>query len=191
MMVNIVEVPNPFDPESLRLSQDFAKAAGVKKLLNIVPVRKPSNQDFVRTHPNSEYQITTAIIELKEDGEIFLVAPELRNELAAEYLPMKLFTAINRQGNLFLWPCKLPRSDGRTNRWSESCLEGAELAQTRWLRISADMNVGAYQFYEPIDKLPDPEWPDYIFGEILKVAFSSRYIDSLNHPIVKRLRGME
>jgi hypothetical protein len=191
MMTNIVEVPNPFDPESLRLSQDFAKAAGVKKLLNIVPVRKPSNQDFVRTHPSSEYQITTAIIELKEDGEIFLVAPELRNELAAEYLPMKLFTAINRQGTLFLWPCKLPRSDGRTNRWSDSCLDGAEQAQTRWLRISADMSVGAYQFYEPIDKLPDPEWPGYTFGEILKVAFSSRHIDSLNHPIVKRLRGIE
>jgi hypothetical protein len=138
--------------------------------LNIVPVRKPSNQDFVRTHPSSEYQITTAIVELKEDGEIFLVAPELRNEL---------------------WPCKLPRSDGRTNRWSESCLDGAEQAQTRWLRISADMSLGAYQFYEPIGKLPDPEWPDYTFGEILKAAFSSRHIDSLNHPIVKRLRGME
>jgi len=33
---------DPFNPDRLRLSQDFASAVGVRKLLTTVPVRKPS-----------------------------------------------------------------------------------------------------------------------------------------------------
>ena len=77
--MNIISsLPDPFDPDKSRLSQDFAATAGVKKLLNVVPVRKPGRQDFVRTHPDAEYRVTTAVIEVQEDREMYLVAPELR-----------------------------------------------------------------------------------------------------------------
>lgn len=189
-MNNATSLPDPFDPEKLRLSQDFAATAGVKKLLNVVPVRKPGRQDFVRTHPDAEYRLTTAVIEVQEDRDTFLVAPEWRGELLGECVPVTLFTAMNRQGTLFMWPCKLPGSDGRTNRWHESALDAAERAQIGWLRIQADMNLGAYQFFEPRDPLPSPEWPDHSFREILSIAFRGRFIDSLDHPIIKRLRGI-
>ncbi|MCZ6861990.1 MAG: hypothetical protein O7I42_17225, partial [Alphaproteobacteria bacterium] len=39
---------DPFNPKSLRISQDFAAAAGVKQVLATIPVRKPNRQDFVR-----------------------------------------------------------------------------------------------------------------------------------------------
>ncbi len=48
-----------FDLESLRVSQDFVKDSGVKKLLTTVPVRKPNRQDFVRVHPDSSYVLDT------------------------------------------------------------------------------------------------------------------------------------
>jgi hypothetical protein len=38
------DAPDPFDPESLRLSQDFSAALGVKKALLTVPVRKPAKE---------------------------------------------------------------------------------------------------------------------------------------------------
>ena len=46
--VELVNIPSadPFDPENLRLDQSFTEAAGVKKLLTTVPVRKPKSQDF-------------------------------------------------------------------------------------------------------------------------------------------------
>src|SRR5436305_101953 len=44
---------DPFDLDSLRLSQDFASAVGVKQLITTVPVRKPSKEWFVRTYPDS------------------------------------------------------------------------------------------------------------------------------------------
>ena len=48
-----------FELESLRVSQDFVKDSGVKKLLTTVPVRKPNRQDFVRVHPDSSYVLDT------------------------------------------------------------------------------------------------------------------------------------
>ena len=39
---------DPFDPAALRLSQDFASSIGVKKVLTVVPCRKPNRHEFVR-----------------------------------------------------------------------------------------------------------------------------------------------
>ena len=104
---------NPFDPSRLRLSQDFAANVGVKKALLTVPVRKPDRQWFVRVHPDADYRLQTAILEIKEEREAFLVDPSLWPELPSEIVPMTLHTAINRQGVLFLWPVRLPGKDGK------------------------------------------------------------------------------
>jgi len=47
---NNSQIPDPFDVARLTLSQDFQSAAGVKQVLNTIPVRKPSKEWFVRTH---------------------------------------------------------------------------------------------------------------------------------------------
>ncbi len=62
---------DPFDPEALRLSQDFAALADVKPILATVPVRKPNKQDYVRIHAAEDYQLTTALLELKEERETY------------------------------------------------------------------------------------------------------------------------
>ena len=70
-----------------------------------------------------------------------------------------------------------------------SALEAADLAQSKWLRVAANMSLGAYEVYEAVSKLPEPEWPSVTFTEILKIAFRERFITDLNHPVVRRLRG--
>ena len=71
-------VLNPFDPAALRLDQSYADTVGVKKLLTTVPVRKPNRQDFVRVHPDPTFRLTpAAIIEVKEDREVYLVTPSM------------------------------------------------------------------------------------------------------------------
>ena len=107
--MNTNPIPNPFDPAALRLDQSFADTVGVKKHLMTVPVRKPNRQDFVRVHPDPEYRLTpAAIIEVKEDREVYLVTPNMAQDLPGEFAAATLFTAINRQGVLHLWPVKLP-----------------------------------------------------------------------------------
>jgi hypothetical protein len=79
--------PDPFDVAALRLTQDFEAEVGVERALVRVPVRKPHRQEFVRTHPGESYRLDTALVELHEDREHFLVAPTLRAELFSEIIP--------------------------------------------------------------------------------------------------------
>jgi hypothetical protein len=187
---NISSNLNPFDPAALRLDQSFADTVGVKKQLMTVPVRKPNRQDFVRVHPDLEYRLTpAAIIEVKEDREIYLVRPNMAQELAGEIATVTLYTTINRQGVLILWPVKLPAPDGRHNEWHRSSAEGAELAMKGWIRLTANMSLGAYEVFEATGDLPEPEWPDIPFHQILEIAFSDRIVDRADHPLIQRLRG--
>lgn len=83
------EMPlDPFDPERLKLSQDFAADLGVKKAMLTVPVDKPKPEWWVRVRPEETYRLQTLILNMKEDREKFLIAPELRHELVTEPMVM-------------------------------------------------------------------------------------------------------
>jgi hypothetical protein len=178
------------DLESIRLSQDFAENLGVKKVLATVPVRKPERHWFVRTHPDPAYQIETAVLEFKDQRETFLVGPSVRDVLAAEVVPKLLITTINRQGNVFLWSIGLPNASGRLNPWHESALEAAKRAETRWVRVAANMSLGAYDIAEAEGDLGEPEWPAEPFERLIELAFRDRFIRSLDHPAVRQLKGL-
>ena len=191
VLKNSSQIDDPFDPARLRLSQDFVAQAGVKKVLNTIPVRKPSKEWFIQTHPDAAYRLQTYVIELKEDSETYLVDPPLWNELASEstFSPRALFTAINRQGVLFLWPIRLPGADGRLDEWSRSAMQAAQHAEAKWVRVQANMSLGAYEIYEAAGQWAAPDWPALPLQQLLKIAFKDKYIDTLVHPILMRLRG--
>lgn len=180
---------NPFDPTRLRLSQDFENKIGVKKALLTVPTRKPDRQWFVRVHPSADWRLDTAVLELKEERETYLVEPALWGELPGEVVPKLLFTAVNRQGVVFVWPVRLQGSDGKWDEWNRSAMEAAQMATKGWIRIAANMSLGAYEVFEATAELPEPEWPDIGFDQLLKIAFKDRFIRDLDHPVVRRLRG--
>src|SRR5215813_2275577 len=97
---------NTFDLSRLRISQDFTVSNGVKKLLTTVPVRKPDRQSFIRVHP--EWRLQTNVVELKGEGETYLVELYIWPELSTEMTAQVLFVAITRQDVVFLWPIRLP-----------------------------------------------------------------------------------
>jgi hypothetical protein len=181
---------DPFDLANLRLDQSFVESAGVKKLLTTVPVRKPNPQDFVRVHADQEYRAALAIIELKEDREVYLVPPMVARELPGEFSMATVYTAINRQGVVHLWPVRLPGTDGRVLEWHRSAADAALLAMRRWVRIKANMSLGAYEVFEAASTIPDPQWPDLPFQELLRIGFRDRLVDHVDHAVVKRLRGL-
>jgi hypothetical protein len=185
--------PDQFDPASLRLPQDFTSTLGVKKVLLTVPIRKPDKAWWVRTHPDPSYRLQTAVIEVREDrgGETYLVDRSLWPELAGEatFSPRALVTAINRQGVLFMWPVRLPGQGGRIDEWSRTALAAVESAVTTWVRVASNMSLGAYEVFEASGNLGEPEWPHAPFRDLLQVAFKDRFIDSLDHLVLRRLRG--
>jgi hypothetical protein len=73
--------------------------------------------------------------------------------------------------------------------WHRSAAEAAEVAMRRWVRVKANMSLGAYEIHEAASTIPDPEWPDVSFKELLRIAFRDRLVDRSDHPLIKRLRG--
>ena len=63
------------------------------------------------------------------------------------------------------------------------------MAQSGWVRVAANMSLGAYDVFQTTANLPDPEWPEVAFEQLLKIGFKGKFINSLDHPVLQRLRG--
>jgi hypothetical protein len=163
--------PNdPFNPENLRIDQSFLNRSVAKKMLATVPVKRPNKQDFVRVHPDSNYHITVALIELKADRECFLIAPayakQLADDVCATYM---LALTINRQEVPFFWPLRLPDPSGRQNNWHTSAVEAANASIKDWVRVVPNLDLGAYEIIIAEKRLFEPEWPEIPIHELLRI----------------------
>jgi uncharacterized protein YbdZ (MbtH family) len=184
------EANNEFDLKNLRLDQNFVETAGVKRLLTTVPVRKPGKQDYVRVHPHPDYRANVALLELKDDREIYLLTPAMALELPGEFFMATLYVTINRQNVLSLWPVKLPAPDGRQLEWHRSAAQAAERAMTQWVRIQPNMSLGAYEIDVAGVTHSDPVWPEFTLQDLIPIAFRDRLVNRIDHPVVQRLRGL-
>jgi hypothetical protein len=182
---------NLIDLASIKLSQNFQEQIGVTKKLLTIPVRKPDNQWFIRTHTNViDYWFECTLLKFKEENEFYLIPMTIAKEMPQNRpQPHVIVTCINRHGSLFLWPIRLPDSDGKHNVWHRSALLAANEAKQKWMKIASNMDVGAYDTFEASGKIPEPEWPQYTFNELLTIAFKDRFIDSCEHPTFKKLLG--
>jgi hypothetical protein len=122
----------------------------------------------------------------ENSGDVYLVASEI--ELPADLLNkvdfISVVTAMTADGSLFLWPHK-----DSMNSWHVSARIAIREASNRWVRVSSDKSSNGYLLEFPMVAPPEPVWPPMTFTEILEKAFDSRFIDSLKHPLIKKLRG--
>jgi hypothetical protein len=180
-----------FDPSFLGLSQDFAAEASVARKWDIIKVEKPTKSRVFRVHPTM--RLKTVLLTLKEDNEVYLVLPALRQALAGESLCglHTLLACITKQGTPFLGPIRMADSDGKWNIWHQSAWQIAEKAQHRWCRMQANRDAGHYVAeydQRPQEEQQEPFWPDLQFRDWLELAFKGYTIDSLDHPVLRRLR---
>jgi hypothetical protein len=174
-----------------RLGQNFVDLAPVAKLITVIPIRKPSKEAFVRAYPHEDQWFPAALIELKETNETYLVGRELWTELQTEptFVTKLLVPAITRQGALILWPIRLPGSDGRLDDWNASALEIARIAKTAWVRLAANRSLGAYDAFQASSNYSEPVWPKLSVEQMVSIGFKDRAILSLDHSVIKGLRG--
>lgn len=189
MTDNIKPMIPGFDLDALRLPQNFGESLGVKRLITRVPVRKPLKTEFFRVRSGEPWRFQTMILELKEEGETFLLAPAVWDAVPELLRPAMLHTAIDRRNNVFLIPVPLPGPDGRRNPWHQSLAEVVAMAETKWVRSVANKAVGGYDMLVADANLAEPEWPDTSFQELVQIAFRERLIQSPDHPVVTQLLG--
>jgi hypothetical protein len=154
-----------------------------------IPVRKPGSRHFFRVHPDEEYRLYNVPVVEDDKREWHILAPdlELPEDMERFVSRVNLITSINHKGTVFVWPYK-----NSTNDWSKSAARIARRAVTEWVRISADMDANGYRA-EPAPpelRAVEPKWPKMPFDEILNTAFDGKVIDSVDHPVIRSLRGL-
>ena len=187
-----VEAPDPFDLNTLRVNPDRGGLGSIRQILTHIPVRKPGKQQFIQVLPGAELPVELLI--LKDDGENYLIAPDLRETVATEVTLVTLQLAITPQRVVSIWPVVIPGDP--PNPWHLSAIEAANYARDGWIKVIADMNLGAYRIMKALGDLPAPEWPEELgktpeimMQAAIRIAFRGKMIDDPDHPVLKRLRG--
>ena len=175
--------------DNIRVRQDFDDQVGTQKELIRVPIIKPNHHEWVRVHKNEEFHVEAELIENKADKEIYLVHPRLHGIVSHEAVRTKLYYAITRQNDVFLWPARMVDQNGNLDTWSKSRHKAAAKAKEKWVRVISNHKIKAYDVLVPRDEFDEPIWPDHSIEEIYRVAFEERVIDDLQHPFLKMLRG--
>ena len=177
------------DLDSIAVDQDFAAMAAVKADSSAPPIRKPGNQLWFCPHPDQKFWKSFLTITDKLDSDaIYVLNRTLAEGLHGEYVTTLFVPCITPQEEFFIWPIKLPDSEGRIDSWNASKLEHALAGAGKWMRLRSNQFAGGYDKLSQSKQSPPPTWPDDIL-DLLKRGVTRTYIESLDHPLIKRLLG--
>ena len=184
-------VDDEIDFESLRLPPGGQLIA--KRDLSIIPVRKPKKTEWFRVRSGDNWRIDLPLYE-DTDGEAYLIGSKYLGFLNDQGLVrrVRVYTLlVSGSGVLILSPIGLPDADGKANSFNRSREEAYRKAETDWIRISANKDLGGYDLWKPEVPLPEPDWPSppATLHEALSVGFKGRYINDPDHPILNQLKG--
>jgi len=156
--------------------------------LGTVEIRKPRPQEWFRTHLHPGMLKEIFVIRKDSSGEFYAVAPRLAQELAAEIREAFVIAGINHEGALFVWPILKPKEDTNAQIF-DSDLEHVSLSRSVWIRRRWDPGSRSYLVDEAASN-KEPQWPEScILDEWLEKGFRGRFIDSVDHQLIRSLRG--
>ena len=168
-------------------AEDF----GTRKIRSIIPVDKPRKMEWVRLFDHADYMIPgAALLDLEDGGRMYLVVPEIAAQLDDDVRLYTLAPALTRQDKLFLWPCPMIRPGETPNPWHASHNDAFNAAKRGCIRMKSNRACGFYDILEPKSPLPEPEWPEMSFSNMIMTAFDDDHIvDRGDHPALRRLKG--
>lgn len=180
------------DLEQFKADLTAAGLDGAEEQIATVAVRKPPAEEYVRVHPGKDMTIALALHESRDNfaSSYYIVMPKLLGtlmDLRGAFFA-QLYVTVTRSGAVTLWPVKLP-TGGAGNPWYESAIMGSHMAKTDWIRIFADAGQKQYRIMKALGEFEAPKFPEKPLNELLEIAFKGRIIDSVDHPICRKLRG--
>jgi hypothetical protein len=184
-------VTDPTDLLSLAIDPATYLQSGAVTRVRQILAGRPGPQTFFRVHPSPDYRRAYKMVEIKEERENYIVMPAFESEIPEEIVVKMIYTTIDRNGTIRLWPARLPHEDDRKSMlWYKSAHEAAAKGMERWIRMRACMADGAYETLIADSDIPEPDWKGLpSFGDLLIRAFGNRVIDKIDHPAIKHLRG--
>ena len=157
--------------------------------------RKPRKNEFVQRHPDPSWTASLGTLDIGMDG-LFVVKPDLVSSLIEHGLThRKVYSLINRDGDMFFAPYKIPDRDGNLDKWNQSAhrILSEDWTTNTWFKVMSQKKSGKYIARRALkDDIPAPDWPDQkTFMEYLLDSVRDRFIDSMEHSVVKALLGAE
>jgi hypothetical protein len=163
-----------------------------KAVLVNVAVDKPPNNSYFRCHRELMLDDQTVLRDTEGTSRVFYyVVPHMREHPKLKPRLRRVTLVLTMtwpSGNILIWPVPI-LTDREFPVW-KSARAAYELALDKWMQMVWAEDSSDYQLEaaEGIDH--EPTWPEKDFGELLKLGFDGKVIDSEEHPYVRRLRGL-
>jgi hypothetical protein len=183
--------PDPFDPMSLGISTEYA--AAINEQTSTKPEgRRPNEQEYFRVSPLPEHRLPVASIADKQDnGKVYIISGPILDAVKAEFprlvRAVLIVTAQTLIGTILAWP--VPLAEDRGGKWNSQQRVASEQGKMMWTNMASNHSRAQYDI-STVDNPKEVDWKSFPpFAEILRQAFSERLIDSIDHPLLKKLRG--
>ena len=173
--------------DQYRTDQQFL--AGTTIRTSAIVARKPTKFEWITIRRDPEYHFTARVYDHKPTGKVYLVHPAIQAEIANELTVKLIVPCITRAEVLFLWPVQLPGE--RENAWTTSAIDAMRRGMDGWVRVTSNLLAGSYEVQVPFNELPAPIWPDITMEQMISAAFTHYSIDSMDHPRIKDIRGIQ
>lgn len=163
-----------------------------KSVLVNVTVGRPPNDVYFHAHPEDVLDDATILRDSEGTSRAhYFVVPHMRMhpKLTPRLRHVTLaLVCIWPGGAPLIWP--VPILGEREFKVWKSARAAYELSRTKWTQMVWNEEIADYtiETAENIDH--EPTWPDKDFGDLLKLAFDGKVINSEDHPYVRRLRGI-
>jgi hypothetical protein len=181
---------DPFDPMNLGIATDYAAAINAKASSKPFELRKPNDQEYFLVSPRTGHRLVVGSITDKQDmGKLYIVPSGLLEEVRTKFpkavRAVELVLAQTLAGASLVWP--VPLAEDRGGRWNSTQRGGCEQGKTRWTNITSGR--GQYDIIT-VNNPKAVDWDSVPpFRDILHQAASERLINSMEHPLLRKLRG--
>ena len=172
-----------WDITQLRLAQDYlGDSQEVVQAATLIG--KPRPETWFQVHPSWHFNVAT----IKNEERLYIVMRSLCDELEGEYRRKLLVPYVTRDGDVGFWSLNPLQVMGRTDNWTASAHRVLVAARKGWVRMRSNMRLQSYELITPKATWAEPTWPEESLESLLEAA-SADCINTLDHPIVRALRG--
>lgn len=188
------------EPAPQKVADTSAYTAPEDDLVNIVSVglgaiavrSRPPRDDWFRAHPEGAMATGMTLIKGKM-GELHAVRTELipvaDPEITKALVRASVTACMTVDGAKFLWVILRPAGNANQQHY-DNAISARDLARSTWIRFYWDANQESHITVTPKHSTAaDPKWPDATLDAWIDKAFRGKFIDNLDHPLFRKIRG--
>ncbi len=175
------------DLADFRLDGDYAARTRTLRHGYVALFRTKSLKNcYFHIKPGEQSCMWVSVVDY--DGNLYMVANEMRAVLREHIGTGALHTVMTVQGQIGLWYTPHRAAGKGESSWNDSALELATVYASFCIRLHSNTDARAYEAETPAPgTAPTPEWPDIDLHELMRRAFGTRVIASADHPVAQAL----